>query len=545
MFQNSAIQAVIVIALIISCGMALGKLHFRGVTLGVAFVFFTGILAGHLGLSIDADVLQYAETFGLVLFVYTLGLSVGPTFFGSLRREGLALNIWSLAVIATGTIMALILYRPLGISLPDMIGLLCGATTNTPALGAEQQALAYLGQPTTSPALATAVTYPLGVLGVILAILILRQLFVKPADLKPKTDDDDQTSVTQYLVTNPAISGRSIGELRRLLNTHFIVSRIWRNDQVIVPTATTRLKDGDNLLVVTNKDETKTLEMFFGQRVEKDWNGREIDWNHIDSKVGSRILVVSRPVLNGKKLRQLQLRNTYGVNVSRIHRGDVTLLATDDLRLEYGDHVIVVGEPKDLDHVESFFGNSVKTVSEPNLGSIFLGMIFGLLLGLLPLQLPGMHSPIRLGIAGGPIIAGLIVGALGPRLHFISYTTRSASLMLRKLGLALFLACLGLDAGAGFLDTVLRPEGLLWIGTGFALTLVPVLLVGAVAIFTHRMDYGTISGVLSGAMANPMALTYANDTINDRTPSVAYAAVYPLAMFLRVIIAQVIILTLT
>lgn len=545
MFQNSAIQAVIVIALIISCGMALGKIHFRGVTLGVAFVFFTGILAGHLGLSIDADVLQYAETFGLVLFVYTLGLSVGPTFFGSLRREGLALNVWSLAVIATGTIMALILYRPLGISLPDMIGLLCGATTNTPALGAEQQALAYLGQPTTSPALATAVTYPLGVLGVILAILILRQLFVKPADLKPKTDDDDQTSVTQYLVTNPAISGRSIGELRRLLNTHFIVSRIWRDDQVIVPTATTRLKDGDNLLVVTNKDETKTLEMFFGQRVEKDWNGREIDWNHIDSKVGSRILVVSRPVLNGKKLRQLQLRNTYGVNVSRIHRGDVTLLATDDLRLEYGDHVIVVGEPKDLDHVESFFGNSVKTVSEPNLGSIFLGMIFGLLLGLLPLQLPGMHSPIRLGIAGGPIIAGLIVGALGPRLHFISYTTRSASLMLRKLGLALFLACLGLDAGAGFLDTVLRPEGLLWIGTGFALTLVPVLLVGAVAIFTHRMDYGTISGVLSGAMANPMALTYANDTINDRTPSVAYAAVYPLAMFLRVIIAQVIILTLT
>lgn len=545
MFQNSAIQAVIVIALIISCGMALGKIHFRGVTLGVAFVFFTGILAGHLGLSIDADVLQYAETFGLVLFVYTLGLSVGPTFFGSLRREGLALNVWSLAVIATSTIMALILYRPLGISLPDMIGLLCGATTNTPALGAEQQALAYLGQPTTSPALATAVTYPLGVLGVILAILILRQLFVKPADLKPKTDDDDQTSVTQYLVTNPAISGRSIGELRRLLNTHFIVSRIWRDDQVIVPTATTRLKDGDNLLVVTNKDETKTLEMFFGQRVEKDWNGREIDWNHIDSKVGSRILVVSRPVLNGKKLRQLQLRNTYGVNVSRIHRGDVTLLATDDLRLEYGDHVIVVGEPKDLDHVESFFGNSVKTVSEPNLGSIFLGMIFGLLLGLLPLQLPGMHSPIRLGIAGGPIIAGLIVGALGPRLHFISYTTRSASLMLRKLGLALFLACLGLDAGAGFLDTVLRPEGLLWIGTGFALTLVPVLLVGAVAIFTHRMDYGTISGVLSGAMANPMALTYANDTINDRTPSVAYAAVYPLAMFLRVIIAQVIILTLT
>ena len=539
---HSAIQSVVVVSLIVSTGMALGKVRMGGVSLGVACVFFMGIVAGHFGLSIQADILSFTQTFGLVLFIYTLGLSVGPTFFSSFKQEGLALNAWSMAVIAVGTLMALLLSRPLNIALPDMVGLLCGATTNTPALGAAQQTLSNLGQPTGSPALATAVTYPLGVLGVILAILLLRRLFVRPADLDVQTADEDHTYVAQFTIVNPAVEGKSVAELSRIVNIHFIISRIWRGSQVIVPVAVTRLKAGDNVLVVTNKEEVKTLEMLFGRRVETDWNRGEIDWNHIDSKVGSRLLVVSRTVLNGKRLGQLQLRNTYGVNVSRVHRGDITLLATDDLRLQYGDEVIVVGEPKDLDAVEHFFGNSARLLNEPNLGSIFLGMLFGLALGTIPIMLPGMHSPIRLGIAGGPIIAGLIVGALGPRMHFISYTTRSASLMLRRLGLALFLACLGLDAGAGFFETVMRPEGLLWLGVGFALTVVPVLLVGGLAVLTRRMDFGTVSGMLSGAMANPMSLSYANETINERTPSVAYASVYPLAMFVRVIIAQVIVL---
>ena len=545
LFQHSAIQTALVISLIVATGMSLGKIRLGGVSLGVAFVFFAGIMAGHLGLSIDPVTLAYTETFGLVLFVYTLGLSVGPTFFNSLKHEGLELNAWGLVVILLGTVMALLLYRPLGIALPDMVGLLCGATTNTPALGAAQQTLSNLGLPSGSPALATAVTYPLGVLGVILAIMLLRMLAARhPAKGEQNHNDDDRTYVAQFVVVNPALDGKSVAELSHLSRVKFIISRIWRDRQVIVPTAATRLDINDNVLLVTNRDEVETLEVFFGQRVKTDWNRDEIDWNHIDSKVGSRIVVVSRTVLNGKRLGQLQLRNTYGVNVSRIHRGDITLLATDDLRLEYGDQVVVVGEPSHLDQIEHFFGNSVRVLNEPNLGSIFLGMIFGLLLGTLPISLPGIQEPIRLGLAGGPIIVGLIVGALGPRMHFISYTTRSASLMLRRLGLALFLAALGLDAGGDFFATVMRPEGLLWLATGFVLTVVPVLAVGAIAVLTRRMDYGTVCGMLSGAMANPMAMNYASDTINERTPAVAYASVYPLGMFLRVIIAQVLIMLL-
>jgi len=542
LFQHHAIQAVCVLSLIIASGMALSKVRLGNVSFGVAFVFFMGIVAGTLGLSIDADILSYTQTLGLVLFVYTLGLSVGPTFVSSFKHEGLWLNAWSMAVIAVGTVMALLLCRPLGISLPDMVGLLCGATTNTPALGAEQQALSTIGQPTASPALATAVTYPLGVIGVILAIMLLRRLFVRPADLEVRDESEDTTFVAQYVIVNPALEGKTVAEVSHLAKVHFIISRIWRGQTVIVPVSTTSLEQGDNVLVVTNRQEVATLEMLFGRRVEKDWNREEIDWNHIDAKVGSRLLVVSRTVLNGKRLGQLQLRHAYGVNVSRVHRGDITLLATDDLRLQYGDEVVVVGQPKALDQVEHFFGNSAKRLNEPNLGSIFLGMVLGLLLASIPVSLPGISAPVRLGIAGGPIIVGIIIGALGPRMHFISYTTRSASLMLRRLGLALFLACLGLSAGDGFLATVMRPEGLLWLATGFLLTVVPVLLVGGVAVLTRRMDYGTVCGMLSGAMANPMALTYAADTVNDRTPSVAYASVYPLAMFVRVIIAQVLIL---
>jgi AspT/YidE/YbjL antiporter-like protein len=322
----------------------------------------------------------------------------------------------------------------------------------------------------------------------------------------------------------------------------FIISRIWRGAQVIVPQAGTQLHINDNALVVTNKEDEGAMEILFGERVKKDWNKEKIDWNAIDSKVESRVIVVTRPVLNGKILGQLQLRNTYGVNVSRVIRGDIKLLATDDLRLQYGDRVTVVGIPSAVDNVEKFLGNAVKTLNEPNIGSIFMGIILGLALGTIPISLPGMDSPVRLGIAGGPIIMGILMGALGPRLHVISYTTRSASLMLRKLGLALYLACLGLDAGKEFFATVVRPEGLLWIGIGFLLTIVPILIVGTIALRTRKYDYGTICGILCGSMANPMALGYANDTIKGDTPSVSYASVYPLGMFIRVVIAQMLIM---
>lgn len=541
---HSSIQTVVIISLIIAAGLALGKIRVMGISLGIAFVFFVGIVAGNIGMSIDKVTLDYAETFGLSMFVYCLGLHVGPNFFGSLRHEGMMLNVWSLAVIILGTAFALVLSPLTGISIPVMTGLLCGATTNTPALGAATQALAHAGLPSSDTALATAVTYPLGVVGVIIAMVLIRKFFVKPADLEvKKLSDDNHTYIAQFNAINPAIIGRTIQQIAQMTHVKFIISRIWRGKQVLVPVATTELHVNDKLLVVTNKEDEQAMTLLFGKKEnDQDWNKEDIDWNAIDANVESRVCVITRPSLNGKHLGALHMRQAYGVNVSRVIRGDIKLLASDDLRLEYGDRITIVGKHENLDNAEHFFGNSVKTLEEPNIGSIFLGIVLGLILGSIPLSLPGMESPIRLGIAGGPIIMGIIVGALGPRLHLISYTTRSASLMLRKLGLSIYLACLGLDAGKDFLSTVIKPEGLAWVGIGFLITLVPILIIGVIALKARRYDFGTICGILCGSMANPMALGYANDTLKGDTASISYASVYPLGMFIRVVIAQMIIM---
>lgn len=539
----SALQGVVVISLICAVGLGLGKIKFAGISLGVAFVFFFGIAVGSLGLKVDDQMLNYCETFGLVIFVYTLGLHVGPNFFGSFRHEGTSFNIWSLAVIILGTAMAIALTYIMKVPMSDMIGILCGATTNTPALGAGQQALQHVGVSGARAALATAVTYPLGVVGVIFAMIFIRKFFVKPSDLEVKSSSsDDHTFIGQFVVVNPAINGKYIADIAQGTHRKFIISRIWRGDEVIVPKGTTKLKTNDNLLVATKKEEVPAMELLFGKRVERDLNKEQVDWNHLDSKVESRVIVLSKSVLNGKRLGQLHLRDAYNVNVSRVLRSDIKLLATEDLVLRYGDRLTLVGQPEAIDHAEKFLGNSVKTLNEPNLAIIFLGMLLGLALGTIPFTLPGMDSPIHLGIAGGPIIMGILIGAFGPRFHFIAYATRSASLMLRKLGLALYLACLGLDAGKDFLATVMRPEGLLWIGLGFVLTVLPVIIVGVVALRMKKFDFGTICGILCGSMANPMALGYANDTVNGETSNISYATVYPLGMFIRVIIAQVLVM---
>jgi putative transport protein len=430
-----------------------------------------------------------------------------------------------------------------GISLPDMVGLLCGATTNTPALGAATESLTSLGLSSGSVALATAVTYPLGVVGVIFVMMLLRKFCVKSDDLKPKSQiDDDHTYIAEFDVVNPAIEGRTIADISQNSHLHFIISRIWRGKQVIVPMAQTRLHANDKLLVVTTREDERALELLFGEEEQKDWNKEQIDWNAIDSQLESRVVVLSRTALNGKVLGRLQLRKLYGVNVSRILRGDIKLLATDDLRLQYGDRITVVGEHEAVDNVERFLGNAVKTLEEPNIGSIFLGIILGLAVGTIPISIPGMQMPIHLGVAGGAILIGILVGALGPRLRLISYTTRSASLMLRKLGLSLYLACLGIVAGSDFFSTVFRPEGLLWLGIGLLLTMLPCIIIGVLALKTKKFDFATICGILCGAMANPMALGYVNDTLDGDCASVSYASVYPLGMFLRVLIAQVLIM---
>ena len=540
---HSALQTLVLLSLIIAVGLALGRIRVRGISLGVAFVFFVGIFAGHFNLSADHGMLDFAETFGLSLFVYTLGLYVGPNFFGLMRHEGIASNLWGLGVIAIGTLMALGLCAVLPVSLPDMVGILCGATTNTPALGAAQQALETAGKPSGGAALGCAVTYPLGVVGVIVAMILIRKFFVKPADLEPRISmEEDKTYVAQFVVVNPALDGKTLAQVSQKSHIKFIVSRIWRGGEVIMPLASTQLRINDNVLVVTMADEIASLEILFGKKIETDWNKKKIDWNAIDAHVESRVIVVSRRVLNGKHLGQLHLRATYGVNVSRILRGDIKLLATDDIRLQYGDRLTVVGAPEDINHVEGFLGNAAQTLNEPNLAAIFLGILLGLAIGTIPISLPGMSAPVKLGMAGGPIVVGILVGSLGSRAHFISYTTPSASLMLRKLGLSLYLACLGIEAGYQFFDTVVRPEGLMWVGIGFALTVVPVLVIGVAALLTHKYDFGTICGILCGSMANPMALSYANDTLKGDSASISYTSVYPLGMFVRVVIAQVLIM---
>ena len=540
---HSSIQTIVVVSLIIAGGLAFGKIKIMGISLGISFVFFVGILAGHMGFSVDSVVLDYVETFGLSMFVYCLGLHVGPNFFGSLRHEGMQQNVWSLIIIIAGTLFSLLLIPLTGINLPNMVGILCGATTNTPALGAATQALEHVGLPSGTVALATAVTYPLGVLGVIIAMVILRKYCVKPEHLTPQSNDNhDHTYIAQFEVVNPAVGHKRIADISHMTHLKFIISRIWRNSQVILPTGDTVLEPNDSLLVVTNREDEPAMEMLFGRRVNKDWNKDAIDWNHIDTQLESRILVLTRGELNGKRLGDLHLRNSYNVNVSRVIRGDLKLLATRDLRLQYGDRITVVGQHEDINHVETYFGNSIRVLNEPNIGSIFIGIIVGLAIGIIPIQLPGMESSVRLGIAGGPIIMGIIVGALGPKLKLNSYTTVSASLMLRKLGLSLYLACLGLDAGKHFFSTVVQPQGLIWVGVGFLVTVVPLLVVGLVALRLRKFDFGTLCGILCGSMANPMALGYANDTIQGDSPSISYASVYPLGMFLRVIIAQVLIM---
>lgn len=541
--EHSALQAVVVLSLISAVGLGLGKVRFWGVSLGVTFVFFAGILAGHLGLSIDPQMLNYAESFGLVIFVYALGLQVGPGFFSSFREGGLRLNVLGTGVVLIGTLMAVLGSFVTGISLPDMVGILCGATTNTPALGAAQQTLKQLGMEASTPALGCAVTYPLGVVGVILAILVIRKLLVKDKDLEiQEKESENKTYIGAFQVHNPGIFNKSVKEIADLSYAKFVISRLWRDGKVTIPTSDKIVKEGDRLLVITSEKDAAAMTVLFGEQEHTDWNKEDIDWDAIDSKLISQRIVVTRPELNGKKLGSLHLRNHYGINITRVYRSGVQLLATAGLTLQLGDRLTIVGEAAAVHNVEKVLGNAIKSLKEPNLAAVFIGIIVGLILGSIPFSFPGISEPVKLGLAGGPIVVGILIGTFGPRLHMVTYTTRSANLMLRALGLDLYLACLGLDAGAHFFETVFRPEGLMWIGVGFVLTLVPVLIMGIVSFKWLKVDFGSVTGMLCGSMANPMALNYANDTIPGDNPSVSYATVYPLCMFLRVIIAQVLLM---
>ena len=542
-FEHSALQAVVIMAIIIAAGLGLGKIRFWGISLGVTCVFFAGILAGHLGFSINPDMLNYAESFGLVLFVYELGLQVGPGFFSSFRQGGIQLNMLGFGVILLGTLMAILISKFGAIPMSDMVGILCGATTNTPALGAAQQTLKQLGEPTTGAALSCAITYPLGVVGVILAMIAVRKLFVRKQDIETaESEGNDQTYIATFKVRNPAIFDKNVKQIAEWSQRKFVISRLWREDKVSIPTSETILQENDRLLITTTDKDAAHLTILFGKQEPEDWNKQGIDWDALDNKIVSKDIVITRPGLNGKKLGSLRLRNTYAINISRVTRSGIRLLATPGLILQLGDRLTIVGEAKALEEVEKVLGNATNTLRDPNLAAIFIGIVLGLVVGSIPIAIPGISTPVKLGLAGGPIIIGILIGSFGPRFRLVTYTTRSANLMLRGIGLSLYLAGLGLDAGAHFFETVMRPEGAAWIGIGFAITFIPVVLVALFALRINRLDFGSTCGMLCGSMANPMALNYANETLPGDNPAVSYATVYPLSMFSRVIIAQLILM---
>ncbi|MDR1090424.1 MAG: putative transporter [Prevotella sp.] len=545
--ESPSVLSIIVISVVSAVGLQLGKLKILNVSLGITFVFFTGILIGHFNLDLNKDMLSFAQNFGLVLFVYALGLQVGPGFFSSLRAGGLRLNVLALGVVFLGLLFTVIFSYAGNISLSNMVGILCGATTNTPALGAAQQALRQISADSrviADMALATAVAYPLGVVGVILAIIFLRKLFVPRAELaKLSEKKDNDMHVGEFHITNPAIEGKTIRDIMKLTSKHFVISRIWRDGVVTIPTSERILRHNDHLLIISRKSDVEHIKVLFGEQENVDWNKEDIDWNHIDnSQLVSRRIIVTRSKINGEKLGALKLRNSYGINITRINRAGIDLLASPDLMLQIGDKLTVVGEKASIDNVAKILGNEEKHLDRPNLIAIFSGIALGLLLGALPLPFPGMTLPVKLGIAGGPIIVGILMGAFGPRFRFTTYTTQSANLLMRQFGLTVYLACLGISAGEHFFETVFQTDGLIWIAFGFVLTVLPVVIMALIAMKIYKIDYARCVGMLCGSMANPMALNYVNSTIDNDEPAVAYATVYPVSMFARIIFTQILLM---
>ena len=538
------VQAVLIISLICATGLALGKIKIFGVSLGATFVFFAGILAGHFGLAINHDMLTVMQNFGLIIFIYALGVQVGPGFFSAFKKGGFRLNFLGIMLMITGTLLMLIIHWTSGIELPDMVGLFTGAVTNTPMLGAAQQALLQIEpeniEGANNMAMACAVGYPFGLVGMILCVVILQKTTSRKKSRKKSDNTSDNTFISEYIVCNPAIFGKSIQEIRSGATCQFVISRIWKDGKVIIPTGETILEENEHILVISGKKDTTAICTLFGSQEDVNWNKRDIDWNAIDSQLVSQKILVTKPEINGVKLGDLRLRNSFGINITRVNRAGIDLLPSRSLRLQLGDRLTIVGEGRSIENAGKVLGNEAKQLRTPNLTSVFIGIVVGLVLGSIPFAIPGMSMPVKLGIAGGPIIVGILMGSFGPRLHLTTYMSQSANLMLRQLGLTIYLAGLGLSAGAGFFETVFSAQGLIWVLISISLAVVPVLIVGFFASKVLKTDYAKNVGMLCGSMANPIALNYANSTVESDEPAVAYATVYPITIFLRVISAQII-----
>ncbi|MDY6122869.1 MAG: putative transporter [Porphyromonas sp.] len=553
----SITQTIIVLSLVSALGLVLGKLKIGRVSLGITFVFFIGIILSYFGyryipdFGLHADVISFAQSFGLVLFIYTLGLEVGPSFFPSLKSGGIAYNMLGLLMVAVTLVMMVAMHWILPdslIGMTDLVGVMSGAVTNTPALGAAQTTLTEVstGSPTLNADLASmaqgcAVAYPMGVVGVIVVLAIMA-VFRSRREQKGSSEQR-KTYFSEFEVINPAICDREVKDFVHLVDCRFVISRIWHNGQVHIANSASRVTAGDRLLVVSAKEDVAKLEAFFGRlHSEKDWNRSDIDWNAVDKQLTSKRVVVTKSELNGVKLGALRLRNLYDINITRVDRAGVELLPSRELRLQLGDYLTIVGEDNAIKEVTNILGDQIKGLDKPNLISFFLGILLGCLLGMIPLFLPGVSMPIKLGLAGGPVIVGILMGAFGPRYRMATYITSSANQMMKQLGIILYLAGLGLMSGQGFFDVLFTAKGLTWLLSGIAITILPALLVGWISMRMFRLDYGAAAGMVCGAMANPMALDFADSQVSDDSPSVVYATVYPLSMFVRIITAQILIM---
>lgn len=544
---NSIAHIVALYAFVIAAGVLLGKIKFFGISLGVTFVLFVGILAGHFGFTGNPAILSFVQDFGLILFVFCIGLQVGPSFFSSFKRGGITLNLLAVGIVFLNIAVALILYFALQgrVDIPMMVGILCGAVTNTPGLGAANEALQQLHYQGPEIAMGYACAYPLGVMGIILSMIIIR--YICRVDVQRDSDEiqkeeEANPHMKPYTISlkvqNEALSGKTLSQVQNFLARDFVCTRIIQDGHMITPNANTVLRLGDRMFLVCAEDDSEAIMAFIGLKIEQDWDAT----NQQDKPMVSRRILVTQPNINGKTLGELHFSSMYGVNVTRVNRSGMDLFAARQLRLQVGDRVMVVGPQDAIERVANLLGNQLRRLDHPNIVTIFVGILCGILFGSLPIAIPGMPTPVKLGLAGGPLIISILIGRFGHKVKLVTYTTMSANLMLREVGLVLFLASVGVKAGENFVQMVVEGDGVLYVGLGFLITFIPLIITGIIARWHHRVNYFTLMGLIAGSNTDPPALAYANQIAGNDAPAVGYSTVYPLTMFLRILTAQLLIL---
>ena len=543
-FGSGIAHSIVVLALAITLGITLGaKLKFKGITLGITWILFCAIACSHFGMTLDPMVESFAKDFGLILFVYSIGLQVGPSFFSSFGKGGLSLNMLAASIVLLGCVTAYVIHLISGVDIATMTGVLFGAVTNTPGLGAAEQTFHDItGVANPDIASGYAMAYPLGVVGIIFSLLLLRwffriQLDKEEAQVKAEKGEEPQVAHYDLELTNPQVEGIRVRDLKLLTHITIIVSRIIdREGNEFMPDAETILHVGDQVRCVSDQANERTI-LLLGQK-------KEIAWEALEKNVHlvSKHIIVTKPTFNGKRIMDLKIRDAFTITITRVRRAGIELLATPELRLQMGDRLTVVGEQESVDKMAGKFGNSTKKLDAPNLASLFFGIVLGVVLGTLPIMLPGLSQPFKLGLAGGSLIVAILIGAFGTKWHMVTYTTTSANLMIREIGIALFLAAVGFGAGKSFIPTLVG-GGYVWIGYGVLITLIPLLIIGVIARKGLKLDYFTLMGLIAGSTTDPPALAYATSqsSVNDRA-AVAYSTVYPLTMFLRVLTGQLMIL---